>query len=382
MTPPLVLVVDDDALVRRAAARTLEGGGFRTLALADARDAVDAVRSGGVAAVLSDIQMPGMDGIALLRAVRALDADVPVVLMTGSPTLESAIPAVEHGATLYLVKPINAAALLAGIGRAVTLGALAQAKRRALALVGNPGPGDLTALEVSFRRGLETLWPAFQPIVEVETRKVIAYEALLRTDEAEFRGPPEFVDAAERLGRVYALGRTIRAAVAAQASSQPEDVDIFVNLHPSDLMDTELHDPESPLSAHARRVVLEVTERDTLDGISNLAERIAGLRRMGYRIAVDDLGAGYAGLTSVVRLQPEVVKLDMTLVRDCDSDPARQQVLRSMAELSRALGMRVVAEGIETAAESSTLVAIGCGIQQGYYFARPARAWPTVSWPD
>jgi len=126
--------------------------------------------------------------------------------------------------------------------------------------------------------------------------------------------------------------------------------------------------------------VIEVTERHSLDGIADLAERVARLRSLGYRMAVDDLGAGYAGLTSVVRLQPEVVKLDMSLVRGCDTDVARQGVIRSMAELSGRLGMEVVVEGVETEAEAACLQALGCSLHQGYRYARPARPWPVVAW--
>ena len=188
------------------------------------------------------------------------------------------------------------------------------------------------------------------------------------------------LDAAERLGRVHELGRALRRAVAGQLADLAADVEVFVNLHPSDLLDPDLYDPAAPLSAHARRIVLEITERSSLDGVDRLTVRIGQLRTLGYRIAVDDLGAGYAGLTSVVRLQPEVVKLDMTLVRGCHIDDARRQVLRSMAELSRALGMRVVAEGVEVDGEAETLRAIGCVVQQGYRFARPGAPWPAVSW--
>jgi EAL domain-containing protein (putative c-di-GMP-specific phosphodiesterase class I)/ActR/RegA family two-component response regulator len=375
-----VLVVDDDSLVRRSAARALENAGFIVVPLAEAQTAIEHVRRGGVDGVLSDIQMPGMDGIDLLRAVRALDSDLPVVLMTGQPALESAIPAVELGATLYLVKPLDTRALLAGMTRAVSIGALARVRRRAADLVASAGPGDRATLEARFDNAIATLHPVFQPIVDVTTRAVLAYEALLRTGEPEFPGPPAVLDAAERLGRVHELGRALRRAVAGQLADLAADVEVFVNLHPSDLLDPDLYDPAAPLSAHARRIVLEITERSSLDGVDRLTVRIGQLRTLGYRIAVDDLGAGYAGLTSVVRLQPEVVKLDMTLVRGCHIDDARRQVLRSMAELSRALGMRVVAEGVEVDGEAETLRAIGCVVQQGYRFARPGAPWPAVSW--
>jgi EAL domain-containing protein (putative c-di-GMP-specific phosphodiesterase class I) len=108
-------------------------------------------------------------------------------------------------------------------------------------------------------------------------------------------------------------------------------------------------------------------------------ERLAALRRLGYRVAVDDLGAGYAGLASFPALQPEVVKLDMALVRNVDQSPLQQRVIRSVVELGRELRMMVVSEGIETPAERDALAALGCDVFQGYLFARPARGFPPVT---
>ena len=375
-----ILVVDDDARVRRSVERVLTVGGFSVEGFEDAQKALGAVRAGGVGAVLSDIRMPGMDGLELLRAVRAVSPDLPVLLLTGSPELQTAIDAVEYGATQYLVKPLEPEALLKSVRRAVFLGALAVAKRRALGLVGDPGPGDPTELAVRFDSAREKLWIAVQPVVDIAARRIVAYEALLRTGEAAFSGPQALLDAAERLGRVHELGQAVRAAVARIVAEAPEGVRMFVNIHPSDLEDDELYEATSPLSRFASRVVIEVTERHSLDGIADLTERVARLRRLGYRMAVDDLGAGYAGLTSVVRLQPEVVKLDMSLVRGCDTDVARQGVIRSMAELSGRLGMEVVVEGVETEAEATCLQSIGCSLHQGYRYARPAKPWPAVAW--
>ena len=108
--------------------------------------------------------------------------------------------------------------------------------------------------------------------------------------------------------------------------------------------------------------------------------RVDSLRKLGFRIAVDDLGAGYAGLTTFTLLQPDFVKLDMTLVRDIDADTTRQRVVGTMARLCRELGMSVVAEGIETVAERDTLLTLGCDLLQGYLFARPGPPFPRVTW--
>ena len=109
---------------------------------------------------------------------------------------------------------------------------------------------------------------------------------------------------AERLGRLHELGQQIRATTAAAIPGADPSAMFFVNLHPNDLTDDKLLSPRSPLSAVADRVVLEITERAALDGVKDAREKIVALRNMGFKIAIDDLGAGYAGLTSFVTLEP------------------------------------------------------------------------------
>ena len=107
---------------------------------------------------------------------------------------------------------------------------------------------------------------------------------------------------------------------------------------------------------------------------------VGALREMGFRIAVDDLGAGYAGLTSFTLLEPEIVKLDMTLVRDVHKNSTKQKVIRSMTALSQDMGMTVVAEGVETPEERDTLLDLDCDLLQGFLFARPGKPFPEVKW--
>jgi EAL domain-containing protein (putative c-di-GMP-specific phosphodiesterase class I) len=127
-------------------------------------------------------------------------------------------------------------------------------------------------------------------------------------------------------------------------------------------------------------VVLEITERSSLDEVKDARRRVAALREMGFRIAVDDLGAGYAGLSSFTLLEPEIVKLDMSLIRDIHITSTKQKVVRSMTALSKDMGMTVVAEGVETQAERDCLVDLGCDLLQGFLFAKPGRAFPGVVW--
>jgi EAL domain-containing protein (putative c-di-GMP-specific phosphodiesterase class I) len=155
---------------------------------------------------------------------------------------------------------------------------------------------------------------------------------------------------------------------------------LFLNLHPLDLADPELFEKTSALSHLAHRVVLEVTERAAIEEVEGVERRVNQLREHGFRIAVDDLGAGYAGLSSFALLEPEIVKLDVSLLRDIDQSPVKQKLVASMTALCKDMGFLVVAEGIETAAERDCVVALGCDLLQGYLFARPGRPFPTAGW--
>jgi EAL domain-containing protein (putative c-di-GMP-specific phosphodiesterase class I)/ActR/RegA family two-component response regulator len=375
---PSILVADDDQILLRAYARVLTTNGYRVETAADGQSALEAFQKRRFDLILSDIDMPGLSGIELLEAVRAHDLDVPVVLVTGTPEVDSTIRAIEYGALRYLVKPIETAALVKVAGDAVRLHRIAKAKRQALTLLGGSHlVGDHAGLVASFGRALDAHYVAYQPIVSWSEKRVTAYEVLLRSREASLPDPGAMLDAAERLGRVHELGRSVRKMAVERARELlSDDTLLFVNLHPSDLADPELLSRHAPLAALAERVVLEITERASLDEVPNVRDRIMDLRRLGYRIALDDLGAGYAGLSSFALLEPDFVKLDMTLTRNLGTDATKQTLVRTMASMCQELGMCVVAEGIETIAERDELERAGCDLMQGFLFAEPGDAFP------
>ena len=197
---------------------------------------------------------------------------------------------------------------------------------------------------------------------------------------AVYVGMGIILDAAERLERLHELGRAVRAHVAAAAPGAPLGARLFVNLHSANLNDDELYSADAPLSKIARRVVLEVTERASLYGVKNVPTCVARLKALGFQIAIDDLGAGYAGLASFTQLEPEFAKLDMSLVCGIDTDSRRQSIVRSMKNMCDELGMLVIAEGAETAAERDMLTKLGCDLLQGYLFARPERGFMAPRW--
>jgi EAL domain-containing protein (putative c-di-GMP-specific phosphodiesterase class I) len=375
-----VLLVDDDVAIRRAFTRLLESVGLTVDA---AENGISASQKAATSydVVLSDIAMPGLDGVALLKRIRQFDLDVPVVLMTGQPQLDSAMQAIELGAFKYLAKPVPLAQLLDVVREALALHRMAKLKREAVGLLGTLKMqiGDRAGLEARFHLALEALWMAFQPIVSWRQRQIVAFECLLRSDEPALPTPMALLEAAERLGQLSPLGQRVRARCAL-AAAEPALPSLFVNLHSADLLDDELFSKAAPLSKVASRVVLEVTERASLDDVKDVAGRTALLRELGFRIAVDDLGAGYAGLTSFAQLKPEFVKLDMSLVRDVHKEPTKRKLVASMATLCRDLGIQVIAEGVETKDERDTLLECGCDLLQGYLFAKPGRTPPVVLW--
>ncbi len=242
-------------------------------------------------------------------------------------------------------------------------------------------------VEATFQRAIAGIWLAYQPIVSWVDRRIIGWEALLRAEEPGLQDPHSLIALAERLGRVWEVGRIARARAADAAAELPPGTLLFVNLHPSDIRDDDLYQPTSPLSRVAHRVVLEITERASLDGVSDLDHRVARLRRLGFQIAVDDLGAGYAALSVFAQLSPEIVKIDMGIVRDVHKSPTKARVIRSLADMCRDMGVRMIVEGVETVEEQQKVIELGCDLLQGYLFAKPVRDLPGTDtricrWPN
>jgi len=377
-----ILIADDEPMLLRGLLRVLTRAGFEVVTANDGNEAARLLAQMEFDAIVSDISMPGMNGIQLLRAARERDLDVPVLLVTGAPAVETAVEALEYGAFQYLTKPVDSTQFEHAIEKAVQLRRMAAMKREALALLSTSQAmaGDRAGLEASFGRALQTLWMAYQPIIRANDRSLFGYEALLRSGEPSLPHPGAILEAAERLNRLNDLGRTIRASAAPPVENNHDVGLLFVNLHTRDLLDPTLTSPDSPLSKIANRVVLEITERASLDEIKDTQSRVARLREMGFQIAIDDLGAGYAGLTSFALLEPEIVKLDMSLVRNVHKQSTKQKLIRSMTSLCKDMGMIVVGEGVEIIEERDALLELGCDLLQGHLFAKPGHPFPPFSW--
>lgn len=210
-----------------------------------------------------------------------------------------------------------------------------------------------------------------QPIVELDTGRLVAAEALAR-----FPGPPHYPpDAwfaqAEQVGLGVALQLLAVERAVRLVEDLPDEVSLCINVGPEAILCPELGGLLE--KAEADRIVLELTEHLQVDDYSHLRQALTQLRDQGSRLAVDDTGAGFASLAHIVKLAPELIKLDREFTRGIDIDPVRRSVAGAFVTLANETGAKVIAEGIETKDELDTVRRLGIRYGQGYFIARPAR---------
>lgn len=220
-----------------------------------------------------------------------------------------------------------------------------------------------------------------QPIVELASGTTVGYEALSRFTDT-YGGPlrPDLVFAeAARLDLGVRLEQRALASALALLPRIAEDRYLSVNLSPDALTDPATHDLLATVPAH--RLLVEITEHDAVLDYPALTRHLEHLRGRGMRIAIDDAGSGYASLAHITRLDADVIKLDIALVRDIDTDRNRRAVARALIAYAAETGATLVAEGIESTAERDQLLALGAPLGQGYLLGRPRPAEELVPLP-
>lgn len=215
---------------------------------------------------------------------------------------------------------------------------------------------------------------AFQPIVNCRTREIFAHEALVRGLNNEGAGKIfEHVNDGNRY-RFDQACRTKAIQLAAELGMKPL---LSINFMPNAVYRPELCIRTTLAAAEKynfpiEQIIFEITESEKVDDLAHVRNIVDYYRQRGFKTAIDDFGAGYAGLNLLAEIQTDIMKLDMALLRNIDTRKSSQIIVRGIVQVCADLGMTVVAEGIETYEEYAVLRDMGIDLFQGYYFARPA----------
>lgn len=219
---------------------------------------------------------------------------------------------------------------------------------------------------------------AFQPIVDLERERVWGYEALVRGPGGE-SAASVLSQVTDELRYKFDQACRVRAIELAGQLLPVDGTKLSINFLPN-----AVYEPSACIRASLQaaqrvglardRLMFEFTEDERFSDIGHIEKIISEYKRQGFVTAIDDFGAGYAGLTLLATLQPDLVKIDMDLVRNIEKDEKRQVIVAAIVWMTRKLGIRILAEGIETAGELAVLRAAGVQLFQGYYFAKPSVA--------
>jgi EAL domain-containing protein (putative c-di-GMP-specific phosphodiesterase class I)/CheY-like chemotaxis protein len=379
-SPIRVLIADDEAQLREALSELLSHEEridlIGTAADADAAAAIANRERPDVALV--DVKMPGGGGPRAAREIARVSPDTRVIALSAFEDRATVLEMLRAGAVGYLVKGSPAEDLISSIERVVDGGAslspevvggivfeLGQQLRR-----DEMEQEERDALRKEINRFLagDGLTMVFQPIVDLTTRESVGYEALARFRSLQPRPPNEwFADAV-----ALELGSRLELAAISEALRSipqlPDGVYLGVNCSHRVALSQELSDI---VAEHADRIVIEITEHEAVDDYDELEAALAELRAAGVRVAIDDAGAGFASLRHALRIAPDIVKLDVSLVRGIDEDRAKRALATAIISFAAEMGMSLVAEGIETEQELETLRSLGVQLGQGFYLARP-----------
>jgi len=379
-----VFIIDDSTANVAVLEAVLSRAGMRSIHTAtDAHDALARLDDVDPDLVLLDLHMPQLDGYEMLGrlAQRAAGAYLPVLVLTADTSKQAAHRALSLGAHDFLTKPFDLVEVLLRVHNLLQTRDLYTALRRQNRLLGEQLTGYQepqrlaeTERQATRERILQVLdsdsiTMVFQPVYDLTTTTIVGCEALARFASEPVRGPDRwFADAAS-----VGLGPQLEFAALAKAllalDVLPEPMFLAVNASPGTLLSTDL--ATLCLTADCRRLVLELTEHVPIEDYQAVRAATSRLREQGLRLAVDDTGAGYAGFRHLLGLRPDIIKLDGSLTRGVDVDPARRALASALVTFTTTVGATLIAEGIETANELDTLQQLNVHWAQGYHLGRP-----------
>jgi EAL domain-containing protein (putative c-di-GMP-specific phosphodiesterase class I)/FixJ family two-component response regulator len=380
-----ILVVDDEDSNLVLLRHMLSRAGYRSIeTIADSSIVMDRLLAEPPDLVLLDLHMPEPDGFTLLAEIAAAvpeDDIVPILILTADVTIDAREVALGHGAHDFLTKPFHYPELLLRVHNLLNVRAIHTRVKVHDAEVTSALEDHVRSTRADEDRRQATrarvdavlagdgLTMVYQPIVDLVDGTVTGAEALARFTAPGSPTPDVWFLEADEVDRrieaeVFAVGMALEGL-----DALPPGAFLSLNAGAETIRSGALADR---LADHPGfRLVVELTEHDSIDDYPGLIDGIDALRERGIRLAVDDTGSGFSSLHHILRLSPDIIKLDRALVTGVDTDPARRSLMASMIHFANETGTMLIGEGIETEDELAVLRSLGLGQGQGYLLARP-----------
>lgn len=388
-----VLIAEDEPEVRDALVELLsaEESVEVVAAAGDAEEAIALAQEHLPDVAVLDVRMPGGGGPRAAREIRARSPGTRLVALSAFGDRGTVLEMLRAGAVGYLVKGVPTDEVLDAIHRAArgqgnlsedVVGEVIDELAARLSREAEESEARQRRVD-RIQRVLsgDGLSVVYQPIVDLETGRVAGVEALARFALEPVRPPDAWFAEAAAAGLEGDLDLAAVRRALEGIGSLPANAFLSLNVSPRTIpwprfMETMA---EAPLA----RIVLEVTEHAPVGDYANLESALRSLRGDGVRLAIDDAGAGFASLRHILRLAPEVIKLDNSLTRGIDADRPRRALASALISFASEIGAVIVAEGIETADELEALRSLGVRLGQGYFLGRPSALpqWERRSWP-
>ena len=384
------LVAEDHEFQRKTLVIALKSlGAQHIIEAADGRVALEAFSDLGtpVDIIVCDLEMPNMDGMEFIRHIGTSGSPVSIILTSAMD--RGVIASVETMTRAYGVT------LLGAIEKPATPQKLRELIEKHSSNDKPAAPkalAEIPASEVIGAMEQNQFVPFFQPKVELDSGKVVGAEALVRWRHPQkgILPPLAFLDIIEQQGLMDDLTWMMleRSAIACLAWHQRGwPLNVSVNLSLTSLEDTSLAEritrtvEQSGLAP--RFMTLEITESAAMTNVASCLEGLARLRMKGFGLSIDDYGTGYSSMQQLGRIPFTELKIDKSFVTDCAKNPQQRVILESSIDMARKLGLKTVAEGVETRGDWNLLKELGCTIAQGYFIAKPLPALAFTEWvPD
>jgi EAL domain-containing protein (putative c-di-GMP-specific phosphodiesterase class I)/AmiR/NasT family two-component response regulator len=364
-----ILIVDDEPAISQLLTILLASHGYATKVAVTGRQALEYITP-NIDLVLLDMLLPDSEGMQICQQLKSnsLTRDIPIIIISGKQSKSDKIESLYLGAEDYLTKPFEPEELFARMD--VVL------RRHQVRPIENNFQEQETITELRRIIDDESVNVCFQPIYFLKPMRLLGLEMLSRPQTTTpMLNPEVFFKAALKYGVYYEVEMIgWRKGIKMAADLFDGRQKLFLNCDPylveSDKFKT-VRKTFDGLGMSSNEIFLEITERSAVIAFDAFYERIREYRQDGFKIAVDDLGAGYSSLESIIEIRPEAVKLDRRIVNGVSSDPYKNSIVKLFVTFCRENSIICVAEGIETKQDFDALIELGVDAGQGYYLCRP-----------